>query len=147
MIRLAALFCGVLCGIGLIVSGLFQPALLKGFLMPEGVWNMTLGVGLGSAFGVAALVLALARHRTGPLLATETEPPAEGPTSKALLGGVLFGLGWGLAGYFPLAAVVALGLLAPGAVIFLTSVLGGMILFDLVANRGRLRAVGLRSRG
>jgi len=147
MIRLAALFCGLLCGVGLILSGLFQPGLLQDLLSPDGVGDMTLGLGLLSAVGVAALVLVLTRGLSLPLLGGENERPAAGQTGKAVVGGVLFGLGWGLAGFFPLAALAALGLFAPGAAVFLASVLGGMVLHDLFANRGRFRAEGLRSRG
>jgi len=147
MIRLAALFCGLLCGAGLILSGLFQPTLLQGAMNPAGTWDMTLGLGLLSAFGMAALVLALTRGLSRPVLGGETEPLTEGQTGKAVVGGVLFGLGWGFAGFFPLGAIVAIGLFAPGPAIFLATVIGGMILHDLVANRGRLRIEGLRSGG
>jgi len=147
MIRLAALFCGLLCGAGLIISGLFQPALLQGLANPAGAWDITLGLGIVSAFGVAAVILGLTRGRSRPLLGGEAEPIAEGQTGKAVVGGVLFGLGWGLAGFFPLAALVALGMFAPGAGLFLASVIGGMLVHDLVANRGRFRIEGLRSGG
>ena len=147
MIRLAALLCGMLCGAGVILSGLFQPALLQGFASPEKAWDMSLGLGLLSALCVAAIILALTRRLSRPLLGGAAEPIEEKRTGRTVAGGVLFGLGWGLSGYFPLAALVALGLFAPGAVIFLTSVLVGMILCDLVASGGRPRIEGLRSRG
>jgi len=145
MIRLAALLCGLICSAGVIISGLFQPVVLQGLGNPAGIG--IIAVGLLSALIVAALVLVLARRLSLLLPGATNEPPPMGPTAKTVAGGLLFGFGWGLAGYFPLAALVALGLFAPGAVIFLASVLGGMVLHDLVANRGRLGVGGLRSRG
>jgi uncharacterized membrane protein YedE/YeeE len=147
MIRLAALFCGLLCGTGLMLSGLFQPTLLDGFLKPEGARDLTLGLGLLSALGAGLLVLILTHRLSRPLLGGQGETLVDVPTGKALLGGVLFGLGWGLSGFFPLAAIVAIGLFAPGAAIFLASMLAGMFLHDLGANRGRFRFDRLRSSG
>jgi len=147
MIRLAALFCGLLCGTGLMLSGLFQPALLQGFLTPDGPRDLTLGIGLLSLLGAGVLVLALTHRLSRPLLGGQDEALAGAPTGKALLGGVLFGFGWGLSGYFPLAAIFATGLFAPGAAIFLASMLAGMFLHDIGANGGRFRLDRLRSSG
>ncbi|MFN7596895.1 MAG: DUF6691 family protein [Cereibacter sp.] len=147
MIRLAALFCGLLCGTGLMLSGLFQPTLLRGFLTPDGPRDLTLGIGLLSVLGAGVLILALTHRLSRPLLGGRDEALAGAPTGKALLGGVLFGFGWGLSGYFPLAAIVATGLFAPGAAIFLASMLAGMFLHDIGANGGRFRLVRLRSSG
>lgn len=140
MIRLTALLCGLLCGAGVILSGLYQPAMLGGFAGQAGVWDGSLGLGLVSALAAAALVFALTRRLASPLLSAEHEPVAAQPTGKTIAAGVLFGLGWGLAGYFPLAALVALGLFAPGATIFLASVLAGMILHDLFLGGGSSRS-------
>ena len=147
MIRLAALFCGLLCGTGLMLSGLFQPTLLQGFLKPDGAQDLTLGIGLLSVLGAGVLVLTLTHRLSRPLLGGQDETLVDAPTGKALLGGVLFGCGWGLSGYFPLAAIVATGLFAPGAAIFLASMLAGMFLHDIGANRGRFRLDRLRSSG
>jgi uncharacterized membrane protein YedE/YeeE len=144
MIRLAALLCGLVCGAGVFLSGLFQPAVLSGAL---GVWALSLGAATLAALAVAALVLALSRPLNRPLLGGEAEPVAPAGTAKAVLGDLMFGFGWGLAGYFPLAALVALGVFAPGAAIFLVAVLVGMILHDLVAKGGTPRGERRFSRG
>jgi len=135
MIRLAALACGLLCGIGMVLSGLFRPALLPGSPEPAGGWEPSLALGLLSALCVGGLVLAVTRGLQRPLLGGNTELIEAAPGRKVVAGGVLIGLGWGLAGYIPLAAVVSLALFAPGAAVFLISVLGGMLLYDIVLRR------------
>lgn len=147
MIRLAALFCGLLCGTGLMLSGLFQPTRLQGFLTPDGARDLTLGIGLLSVWGAGLLVVTLTHRLSRPCLGGQGETMVEAPTGKALLGGALFGFGWGLSGYFPLAAIAAIGLFAPGAAIFLASMLVGMLLHDIGANGGRIRFDRLRSSG
>lgn len=112
MIRLAALFCGLLCGTGLMLSGLFQPTRLQGFLTPDGARDLTLGIGLLSVWGAGLLVVTLTHRLSRPRLGGQGVTLVEVPTGKALLGGVLFGFGWGLSGYFPLAAIAAIGLAA-----------------------------------
>ena len=147
MIRLAALFCGLLCGTGLMLSGLFQPTRLQGFLTPDGARDLTLGIGLLSVWGAGLLVATLTHRLSRPCLGGQGETMVAAPTGKALLGGALFGFGWGLSGYFPLAAIAAIGLFAPGAAIFLASMLAGMLLHDIGANGGRIRFDRLRSSG
>jgi uncharacterized protein len=147
MIRLVALACGLLCGIAIEISGLYNPSLLGDFLLPAQTRDITLGLGLVSALVTAILVLLVARRVRQPLLGGTMERDATLPAWKPLAGGLLFGLGWGLAGYFPMAALVALGLFAPGTAMFLVSVLAGMILHDVAANGGKLNIEGIRSRG
>lgn len=134
MIRLVALACGLFCGAGFVISGLYDPALLSTFVMPQGTWTFSLGLGLLIALVVAGLVITLVGNREAPLLGGQWEPVAGGSGWKPKASALLFGLGWGLAGYIPLTAVVSAGTLSPGAVIFLTSVLSGMIISDLLTG-------------
>lgn len=136
MIRLVALACGVLCGIGTLALGLFRPSLLWDLAAPGGDFDPSLGIGLLSALGVSLLTLALTRRLRLPLLGGEVEPVEVEQGWRAVTGGLLFGLGWGVTGYYPLGALVAIGLLAPGAVIFLSGLLAGMFVHDLLTGRG-----------
>lgn len=130
MIRLVALACGLLCGAGFVISGLHDPALLQGFLIPQGAWAFSLGLGVLCAVTVACLVLSVAGNRGAPLLGGHLEPAPGGSGWKPMMSALAFGLGWGLAGYIPLTAMVSIGVFSPGAAIFLISVLGGMLLSD-----------------
>jgi uncharacterized membrane protein YedE/YeeE len=129
------------------LSGLFQPTLLQGFFRPDAPRDLTLGIGLLAVLGAGALVITLTYRLSRPLLGGQGETLVDAPVGKALLGGLLFGFGWGLSGFFPLAAIVAIGLFSPGAAIFLASMLAGMFLYDIGAAGGRFRGIRLRSSG
>lgn len=147
MIRLVALACGLLCGAGIVISGLFDPALLQDFMLPQSDWSASLALGLSVAILVIGLVRVLSGNRDAPLLGGKMHVTFGATGWKPLAGGLLFGLGWGLAGYFPLTAMVAAGAFSPGAPIFLASVLAGMIVSDLL-TAGRKPTGGRRiSRG
>jgi uncharacterized protein len=147
MIRLLALLCGMACGAGVMISGLVQPAAASGPAAAVWDWAIALGVAMLSALGVAALVLGLTSHLHRPFPEDRRAAfPAES-LSGTIVGGLLFGLGWGVAGYVPLAALVALGHYAPGAAVFLVAVLVGMILHDLVTKGGLSRGDGARPWG
>lgn len=147
MIRLVALACGLLCGAGFVVSGLYDPALLHSFLMPQATRAFSLGLGLLVALVTAGLVVTLSGSRDAPLLGGQVEPEHGAKGWKRMVSGVLFGLGWGLAGYFPLAAMVSAGMFSPGAAIFLVSVLAGILVFDVLAGDIGPKSGGRFSRG
>ena len=100
--------------------------------MPQASWGYSLGLGLLVAIVAASLVVIITGHRNTALLGGEVDPLQRAKGWKPLLSAVFFGLGWGLTGYIPLTAMVAAGMFSPGAAIFLGSVLGGMIVFDLL---------------
>ena len=99
---LAALAAGALFGLGLVVSGMIDPAKVLGFLDVAGAWDPSLGFVMGGAIPVAALGFRLGARRARPVCATAFAPPARSRIEPRLLGGAaLFGLGWGLAGSAP----------------------------------------------
>jgi uncharacterized protein len=147
VIRLIALACGLLCGVGLAVSGLHDPSALRAFALLQSDWSPDLGIGLLVAVLVAAGVTALAGRRKSPLLGGEMAPLSATNGARPLVGAALFGVGWGLSGYFPLAAMVSMGLFAPGAAIFLISVLVGLMLMRAISAGGLQGAPRGRSRG
>lgn len=148
MIRLAALACGLLCGIGLILSGMVDPARVQAFLRPGAAWDPTFGIALLGAVVVAFVGVLLNRRLGQPLLGT-APVPAEGETLdlRLVAGSLIFGLGWGLSGLSPGTALVAAGQFLGDGALFAAAALIGMLVHDLSTVRGRAAMKNLRSRG
>jgi uncharacterized membrane protein YedE/YeeE len=148
MIRLAALACGLLCGIGLILSGMADPAKVQAFLQPGASWDPTFGIALLVAVAVAFVAVLLNRRLGRPLLGT-APVPAEVETLdlRLIAGSLIFGLGWGLSGLSPGTALVATGQFLGDGALFAAAALVGMLVHDLSTVRGRAAMRNLRSRG
>ncbi len=126
---LSALFLGLLFGAGLIVSGMVDPANVQGFLDVTGQWRPYLLAVLGVAMVVTTVIYAVAKRRHVPFLEGGFHwPKATHIDSKLVLGSVLFGAGWAMAGYCPGPALVALGSLSSDALVFVIAMaVGGLI--------------------
>ena len=125
-----ALVAGVLFGAGLTLSQMIDPAKVTGFLDLFGQWDPSLALVMAAALAVTFLGYRLARIQGRPWLA----PAFSMPTRKDLdfpliLGAVLFGLGWGLAGYCPGPAIAGLALAELPTLLFVVAILAGMLLF------------------
>ena len=94
------LVAGLLFGLGLIVSGMMDPAKVQAFLDVGGRWDPSLALVMGGAIAVALPVFQLARRRHPAV----PHGPVEG---RLIVGSVRFGIGWGLSGYCPGPALVA----------------------------------------
>ncbi|MDC8786864.1 DUF6691 family protein [Roseateles koreensis] len=127
---------GLVFGLGLLLSGMTNPAKVKGFLDVTGAWDPSLGLVMGGAISVGVVAFALARRRTQAWCGERMEIPTTTVIDKALIGGgLLFGLGWGMAGFCPGPALVALGSGLAAAWIFVPAMLLGMVAFDLLLKR------------
>ena len=131
MNNLFAALSGLIFGIGLIASGMTDPAKIKGFLDLFGAWDPSLALVMGGAVAVGVVAFAFARRRS----VSWTGAPMELPTPTVidrplLLGGVLFGAGWGIAGYCPGPAIVAAGGGSMAALGFVVAMLLGMSVHD-----------------
>ena len=124
-----ALGCGLLFGVGLCISGMTDPANIIAFLDVSGKWSPNLaGVMLGAIAVHATWLRWTARSSTQ--IATPSVP-ANKRIDGALLGGAaLFGVGWGISGYCPGPALVALGSGAPGVLVFVAAMAAGMVLSE-----------------
>jgi uncharacterized membrane protein YedE/YeeE len=129
-----AFLAGLVFGLGLLLSGMADPAKVLGFLDLAGAWDPSLMFVMGGAVGVGAVAFAFARSRPRSLLGEPMQLPTKTSIDRRLvLGALLFGTGWGLAGFCPGPAVVALGVGEPKAVVFVVAMLAGMGLFELSA--------------
>jgi uncharacterized protein len=135
---LAAVVAGLVFGTGLLLSGMADPAKVLGFLDLAGRWDPSLALVMAGAIGVGAIAFASARTRTTSLLGADMRLPTKRTLDRRLIvGSVLFGAGWGLAGFCPGPALVALGLGEGKAVVFVAAMLAGMALFEMIEWRGR----------
>ena len=122
---------GLLFGLGLIASGMTNPAKVKGFLDLFGAWDPSLALVMGGAIAVGTVGFALARRRTLSWTGARIEVPASTVIdSRLLLGGVLFGAGWGIAGFCPGPAIVSASGGSMAALVFVIAMLVGMSVHD-----------------
>ncbi len=118
---------GLIFGIGLIVSGMANPAKVKNFLDIAGTWDPSLAFVMGAAVLVTFLGYRVAFRQGVPLLAERFNLPTKSDIDRRLLiGAGLFGIGWGLGGYCPGPALAALPLLAQGTLVFVPAMLVGL---------------------
>jgi uncharacterized membrane protein YedE/YeeE len=133
---LTALFAGLVFGLGLIVSGMADPAKVLGFLDLAGSWDPSLAFVMAGAIAVALPAFALARRRNRSILGEPMRLPTARAIDRRLVGGsVLFGIGWGIAGFCPGPALVALGMGLAPALIFVAAMVAGMGLFEAIERR------------
>lgn len=136
---LTALLSGLLFGVGLMVSGMANPAKVLGFLDIAGRWDPSLAFVMLGAIAVASIAFRFAKQRKKSLLGLPVQIPAGTTVTRRLvLGSAIFGVGWGLAGFCPGPALVALGAGFPKAWGFVVAMLAGMAIFELV-ERVKLR--------
>lgn len=128
-----ALLAGLLFGVGLMVSGMSNPAKVQGFLDIAGRWDPSLAFVMIGAIVVASLAFFVAKRRKRSLLGLPVQLPASTViTPRLVLGSAAFGIGWGLAGFCPGPALVALGAGYPKAVGFVAAMVAGMLVFELL---------------
>jgi uncharacterized membrane protein YedE/YeeE len=136
MILLYALLAGYVFGIGLLLSGLANPAKVLAFLDLAGAWDPSLLFVMGGALLVAAPAFALAARRGRTLDGAPLHFPAKGRVDRRLvLGSLVFGIGWGLAGYCPGPALVSLAWGGVKPLLFVGAMVAGMVLFELLEKR------------
>ena len=131
MYALFAFVAGLVFGIGLLVSGMVNPAKVIGFLDLAGQWDPSLALVMAGAVAIGAIGFFVAGRRKATILGT----PMLLPTTRAIdrrlvVGGAVFGVGWGLAGFCPGPALVALGIGHPKAIVFTAAMLAGMLAFE-----------------
>ena len=128
---------GLIFGLGLIISGMANPAKVLAFLDLAGAWDPSLALVMVGAIAVGLVAFRMAGQRSTTLLGEPLRLPNRRDIDKPLVLGALgFGIGWGLAGFCPGPAVVALGAGQLKAVVFVAAMLAGMVLFECL-NKSR----------
>ena len=131
-----SLLAGLVFGLGLILSGMADPAKVLGFLDLAGAWDPSLALVMAGAIAVGVVAFALAKRRTRSLLGLDMQLPQGSRIDRRLVGGgLLFGIGWGIAGFCPGPALVALGMGEAKAAVFVLAMLAGMALFEWLERR------------
>jgi len=133
MTLIYSLLSGLLFGIGLIISGMANPAKVIGFLDITGTWDSSLGFVMLGAVSVAFFAFKVAQNKshtyTGqPLLL----PKLQTIDLSLILGSITFGVGWGLAGYCPGPALASIltGYLEPA--LFVIAMIAGMAIYEIL---------------
>jgi len=128
---LTSLLAGLVFGLGLIISGMANPAKVLGFLDLAGAWDPSLALVMVGANAVGLGAFALARRRTRSFLSLKLQLPTSRHIDRRLVvGSLLFGVGWGSAGFCPGPALVALGMAEAKAAVFVLAMLVGMAIFE-----------------
>jgi len=145
-VKLWALIAGVLFGLGLGISGMTDPRKVIGFLDVTGSWDPSLAFVMGGALAVHGIGNRLVRKRPKPIFSSAFGLPPFSAIDGRLIGGaVLFGVGWGLAGYCPGPAVVSAASGAPGALVFVGTMAVGMLIYRYIGAPAAIQAASSSS--
>jgi len=135
--RISEFLVGLFFGLGLILSGMTDPGKVLGFLDIAGIWDPSLALVMGGAIAVGFFAFAIAKKRTVNFLGGALHLPKSNQIDKPLvIGAMMFGAGWGLAGFCPGPAIVSLASGQIKAAMFVVFMLVGMQVFE-VWNRQR----------
>jgi uncharacterized membrane protein YedE/YeeE len=136
MLNLSAFIAGLLFGLGLIISGMTNPAKVIGFLDLAGAWDPSLAFVMAGAILIGAIGFTIAKKRQFSLLGAPMRLSSVTKLdTRLLLGSLVFGIGWGLSGFCPGPAVVSAAAGQPKAWLFVVSMLSGMALFAILERR------------
>ena len=129
---------GLLFGWGLLIAGMTDPGKVIGFLDLAGLWDPSLAFVMGGAIIVGLGAFALARKRTTSFLGGAMNlPSSRDIDARLIIGALVFGAGWGLAGFCPGPAIVTMGAGEIKALVFVVAMIGGMLGFEFINRLGR----------
>jgi uncharacterized membrane protein YedE/YeeE len=136
--HLSAFASGLLFTLGLALSGMTRPSKILGFLDIGGHWDPSLALVMAGAVAVYAIAVRASRRMSRPVVAGEfVEPAASRIDAPLVVGALIFGAGWALAGYCPGPAFAALGAGIPKAGFFVGAMIAGMSFARVVRSRKR----------
>jgi len=124
------LLSGLLFGLGLGFSQMIDRNRVLGFLDVRGVWDPTLLFVLGGAVTVTVIAFRFVLRRSQPILANEFNLPTKKDIDKPLvIGAIIFGIGWGIAGYCPGPGITALVLGIWNPILFMAAFIIGSLAY------------------
>lgn len=133
---LVSIACGILFGVGLVISDMVNPARVLAFLDIAGSWDPSLAFVMGGALIPSSIAYAIKRRRVRPLFDTQFHVPTSRRIDRSLISGaVLFGLGWGLVGLCPGPAIASLTTGRWEVVLFAAAMLVGMLAYHIMSSR------------
>jgi uncharacterized membrane protein YedE/YeeE len=131
---------GLIFGLGLLIAGMANPAKVLGFLDIAGVWDPSLAFVMLGGIAVASVGFFFAGKRARTLLDLPLQiPTARHVDRRLVIGSLLFGVGWGVAGICPGPALVLVGAGLPKGVVFVAAMLAGMGLFEIFERQAKQR--------
>lgn len=138
-----SLVSGLIFGFGLALSGMLNPARVRGFLDIFGAWDPSLAFVLGGAVTVSSIGFVISRGMTEPALDIAFRLPAKTAIdSRLLIGSGLFGIGWGISGLCPGPAIASLSFGIPATIVFTIAMIAGVLVHDhLVKARPNQQAL------
>ena len=126
MNKIVSLFCGIIFGIGLVISEMINPAKVLGFLNLFGEWDPSLAFVMIGALIISTPLFHLFKNKEKPLFSLNFSIPKNKEIDKKLIiGSVFFGTGWGLIGLCPGPAITSIALLNASSAIFVVSMFIG----------------------
>tara|TARA_R110000851_G_scaffold21488_18_gene64455 strand:- start:780 stop:1214 length:435 start_codon:yes stop_codon:yes gene_type:complete len=139
---LSAVLVGLVFGVGIAISGMINPAKVLNFFDIAGTWDPSLIFVMGGALLTTFIGYRLVLKRPGPIVEAEFKLPTNTMIDARLIGGsAVFGLGWGIAGFCPGAAVPALGSGRYEVLAFVAALLAGLWVAKMIQTKQADRRV------
>jgi uncharacterized membrane protein YedE/YeeE len=136
--RVIEFFVGLVFGLGLMLSGMTDPGKVLGFLDLAGLWDPSLALVMGGAIAVGVFAFSMAKRRRLSFFGIDLRLPTQERITKRLVAGsLLFGAGWGLAGFCPGPALVSMAAGQSKAALFVGFMLIGMGVFEVAERRAQ----------
>ena len=142
-LRASEFIVGLLFGSGLLISGMTDPGKVLGFLDLAGAWDPSLAFVISGAIAVGFFAFGTAKKRTSNFFGGALHlPTSEGIDKRLVIGALLFGAGWGLAGFCPGPGIVSMAAGQPQALLFVIAMLAGMGTFEVFDHLSRRATAG-----
>lgn len=136
MNALTSLLAGLVFGLGLLISGMTNPAKVLGFLDLFGNWDPSMAFVMVGALLVGTISFHIAGKRTRAILGAPISlPTARDIDRRLVLGSLAFGIGWGLAGYCPGPVITSLAVGGSKPWVFFLAMMVGMVVFELLEHK------------